>query len=258
MTPGATSSTVVFKPSGGRRRSGTGETAMGGGFMFRIAPVALAAGLVTAFVVAGAAPAAPPGTRYTVTPLVSNVPGLAPVTDPNVQNAWGLARSGTSPWWIVDNGADKTSVYTGAGALVAIGGLTAQGVPGAPTGAVFSGIAGQFQVGTTASPTTLGTSNFVFDAEDGTISAWRGGSSAALVTVPASPGAAYKVRAVPTGPSGPRLYAADFGTGHVVVFAGGGHNVTAPGAFADPKLPEGFAPFGIQTIGSRVFVTYGI
>src|SRR4051794_40749586 len=107
---------------------------MGGAFMFRLAPVVLAAGLVAAFVVAGAAPAAPPGTKYTVTPLVSNVPGLAPVTDPNVENAWGLARSATSPWWIADNGTDRTSVYNGAGQLVAVGGLNFQGVPGAPTG----------------------------------------------------------------------------------------------------------------------------
>jgi uncharacterized protein (TIGR03118 family) len=226
--------------------------------MFRFALAALAAGLVAAFVFAGAAPAAPPGTTYTVTRLVSNVPGVAPVTDPNVQNAWGLTRSATSPWWIADNGSDMTSLYTGAGVLVQIGGLTAQGVPGAPTGTVFSGIPGQFLVGTTASPTTLGTSNFIFDAEDGTISAWRGGSTAALVTVPASNGAEFKGLAISNRPSGPRLYAADFGTGHVEVFDGGWHNVTAPGAFVDPNLPSGYAPFGIQTIGTRVFVTYGL
>jgi uncharacterized protein (TIGR03118 family) len=226
--------------------------------MFRIAPAALAAGLVAAFVFAGAAPAAQPDTKYTVTPLVSNVPGVAPVTDPNVQNAWGLTRSATSPWWFADNGANLTSVYTGAGALVQIGGLNAQGVPGAPTGAVFSGIAGQFLVGTTAAPTALNTSNFVFDAEDGTISAWRGGSTAALVTVPATAGTSFKGLAISNGAAGPRLYAADFGNGIVKVYDGSWTNVTAPGAFVDPKLPKGFAPFGIQTIGSRVFVTYGI
>jgi uncharacterized protein (TIGR03118 family) len=139
-----------------------------------------------------------------------------------------------------------------------IGGLNAQGVPGAPTGAVFSGIAGQFQVGTTASPTTLGTSNFIFDSEDGTISAWRGGSTAALVTVPATAGAEFKGLAISNGPSGPRLYATDFGNGRVDVFDGGWNLITPPGAFVDRKLPKGFAPFGIQTIESRVFVTYGI
>src|SRR5207249_3991310 len=165
----------------------------------------------------------------------------------------------TSPWWIANNGTASTSVYTGAGVRVDIGGLPAQGVPGDPTGAVFSGIAGQFQVGTTASPTTLGTSNFIFDGEDGTISAWRIGSTAALVTVP-SAGAVYKGLAISNGPSGPRLYATDFaqGPGHsrVDVFDGSWNPVNTPGAFVDRKLPKHYGPFGIQTIGDRVFVTY--
>ena len=226
--------------------------------------LSMRAALLGCVVVAGvvaAAPttAAPPDSRYTVTPLVSDVPGAAPVTDPNVQNAWGLARSATSPWWIADNGTDMTSIYTGAGVLVPIGGLNAQGVPGAPTGAVFSGIAGQFQVGTTASPTTLGTSNFIFDSEDGTISAWRGGSTAALVTKDlSSSGAEFKGLAISNGAPGPRLYAADFANGVVDVLDGGWNLVNTPGAFVDPELPSGFAPFGIQTIGSRVFVAYAI
>jgi hypothetical protein len=68
----------------------------------------------------------------------------------------------------------------GAGALVSINGDPFKGVPGAPTGAVFSGITGQFKVGTPASPAALDTSNFIFDSEDGTISAWRSPSTAAL------------------------------------------------------------------------------
>jgi uncharacterized protein (TIGR03118 family) len=29
-----------------------------------------------------------------------------------------------------------------------------------------------------------------------------------------------------------------------------------PGAFQDPKVPKGFAPFGIQALGGNIFVTY--
>jgi uncharacterized protein (TIGR03118 family) len=217
----------------------------------------LAAAIVAGLAAAVPTQAGPPGNSYLVTPLVSDNPSLAPTTDPNVHNAWGLARSATSPWWIADNGTDMTSVYTGAGVLVQIGGLNAQGVPGDPTGAVFSGIAGQFQVGTTANPTALGTSNFIFDSEGGTISAWRGGSTAALVTVDmSSSGAVFKGLAISNGPSGPRLYANDFAHGRVDVFDGGWNLLTTPGAFVDPNLPNGYAPFGIQTIGNRVFVTY--
>jgi uncharacterized protein (TIGR03118 family) len=217
----------------------------------------LAAVVVCGLVVAATTQAKPPSDRFAVTKLVSDVAGAATI-DTNVHNAWGLARSSTSPWWIADNGTNKTSVYNGAGVRQDVGGNAFQGVPGAPTGAVFSGIMDQFRVGTTASPTTLGTSNFVFAAEDGTISAWRGGSTAALVTVPASSGASYKGLAISNGTSGPRLYAADFGKGTVDVFDGGWNPVSTPGAFTDKKLPKGYAPFGIQTIGSRVFVTYAI
>ena len=203
-----------------------------------------------------AAPGPPPSDRYTVTPLVSDITGMAPTTDLNLVNSWGLARSATSPWWVADNGVDRTTIYNGAGALQSIGGNPFQGVAGAPTGVVFSGIAGQFQVGTTASPTTLGTSNFIFDGEDGSILAWRGGSTAALVTVPSSDNAVFKGLAISNGSAGPRLYATDFHNGRVDVFDGSWHMVNDPGAFADPNLPSGYAPFGIQTIGSRVFVTY--
>jgi uncharacterized protein (TIGR03118 family) len=227
--------------------------------MQRLVPAALAAMLAAALIAVGASSAGRPGNHYKVTPLASDVSGLAPVTDSNLQNTWGLARGATTPWWIANNGTASTSVYTGSGARVDIGGLAAQGVPGDPTGAVFSGIAGQFQVGTAADPTTLGPSNFVFDSEDGTISAWRIGSTAALVTVDmSSSDAVFKGLAISNGPSGPRLYATDFANGRVDVFDGGWNQVNTPGAFVDPSLPEHYAPFGIQTIGDRVFVTYGM
>jgi uncharacterized protein (TIGR03118 family) len=225
--------------------------------MHRLVPVALAATLTAAVLAVGATSAARPGNRYTVTPLASDVPGLAPVTDSNLQNAWGLARGATTPWWIADNGAAATSVYTGAGVRVDIGGLAAQGVPGAPTGAVFSGIKDQFQVGTAVDPTALATSNFVFDSEDGTISAWRIGSTAAQVTVDmSSSGAVFKGLAISNGASGPRLYATDFANRTIDVFDGSWNPVDVPGAFVDPRLPKHYAPFGIQTTGDRVFVTY--
>ncbi len=217
---------------------------------------ALIAALSTA-ALAAAAPliAAPPGDRYTVTPLVSDIPGAAAALDPNLVNGWGLARSATSPWWVADNGTNKTTIYNGAGVLQSIGGVAFQGVPGKPTGAVFSGISGQFQVGTTANPTTLGTSNFIFAGEDGMIRAWRGGSTAALVTADRSGvGAIYKGLAIVPGQ--PVLYAADFHNARVDVFNGAWQLVTPPGAFVDPELQDGYAPFGIQAIGSRILVSY--
>ena len=116
-------------------------------------------------------------------------------------------------------------------------------VPGGPTGAVFTGIAGNFLIGTTAT-TTLAPSNFVFATEAGQILAWRGGSTAALATpADGGPDAIYKglALATPAG-GGPLLYATDFHNGRVDVFDGAWANVTPAGAFVDPRLPKRLRP----------------
>ena len=220
------------------------------GPILRITFVATVASL--ALVAAAQLPAEPPGGTYDVTPLVSDVPGAAAATDPNLVNGWGLARSATSPWWVADNGTDKSTLYTGAGTINSL----VVGVDGGPTGAVFAGVPGNFLVASTASP-ALAPANFVFASEDGMIRAWRGGSAAALVTASGQPGAIYKGLAIaqPT-PGNPVLYAADFHNARVDVFNGLWQDVTPADAFSDPMLPAGYAPFGIQTIGSRVFVSY--
>src|SRR5436305_12882481 len=174
------------------------ERKRGNGDMQRLVPAALAATFAALLLAVGASSAGRPGNHYTMTGLASDVPGLAPVTDANLQNTWGLARGASTPWWIANNGTATTSEYTGSGTRVDIGGQPTQGVPGDPTGAVFSGISGQFRVGTAADPTALDTSNFVFDSEDGTISAWRIGSTAAQVTVDMS-GAVFKGLAISNG-----------------------------------------------------------
>ena len=50
------------------------------------------------------------GNAYTVTPLVSDVPGAAPILDPNLVNAWGLTASSGSPWWVADNGTSLSTL----------------------------------------------------------------------------------------------------------------------------------------------------
>ena len=142
----------------------------------RVTPVA--AVLSLALFAALQATAGPPGGDYTVTKLVSDIPGAAPVIDPDLVNGWGLARSGMSPWWVADNGPDpkasKSTLYNQSGTKQA---LTVD-VLGGPTGAVFAGLAGNFPIATTAS-TTLGPASFIFATEAGDIRAWRGGSNAA-------------------------------------------------------------------------------
>jgi len=48
---------------------------------------------------------------------VANASGVAPVTDPNLVNPWGLSRAAGSPWWVSDNGTGLSTLYNGAGAI---------------------------------------------------------------------------------------------------------------------------------------------
>src|SRR5258706_13224597 len=53
--------------------------------------------------------------HYTQTNLVSSTSGIAPVTDPQLINPWGLSRGSGSPWWISDNATGFSTLYDGAG-----------------------------------------------------------------------------------------------------------------------------------------------
>src|SRR6202522_4252036 len=87
--------------------------------------------------------------HYTQENLVSdiaqpdNADGTAVTIDPNLKNAWGLARGAASPWWVNNNGTGTSTLYTGAGATVALV-VTVPNAKGEtthsnPTGTVFNG-----------------------------------------------------------------------------------------------------------------------
>ena len=203
----------------------------------------------TAFVLASPLGAAERN-AYVVTNLVSNSASVpAAAHDPSLVNAWGLTASSTSPWWVADNGADVSTLYNGnTGAKVAL----TVAVEGGPTGTVFN-IAG----GTTFPVPTGQSSRFLFASEDGKIRGWPGSGPAQVTAAGSSaPGAIYKGLAIANTQAGPRLYATDFHNGRVDVWDSSWTLVSTTSTFLDPSLPDGYAPFGIQTIGDRVFVTY--
>jgi uncharacterized protein (TIGR03118 family) len=205
--------------------------------------------LALVFVLGAALVAAAPLTAaernsYTVTPLVSDQPGVAPTTDTHLVNAWGLTSSATSPWWVSDNGTDLSTLYNGAGAKQAL----EVAVAGGPTGAVFNPTTGFLLP-------TGGKALFIFDSEDGAIRAWNGAQGTTAIVVVPSTGAIYKGLAIANTASGPRLYAADFHNARIDVFDGS-FGLVPDSGFEDPTLPAGYAPFNVQTIGDRVFVAY--
>jgi uncharacterized protein (TIGR03118 family) len=215
----------------------------------------LAAGLAIAAVVLVAAVPIPAAVdnAHSVQALVSDVSGAASTTDANLVNPWGLTASPSSPWWVADNGTDKSTLYDGnTGAIVP---LVVQ-VDGGPTGIVFNGAAGFVVQNGPAS----GPARFIFASEDGKIRGWNPAvppSTVAHIGADRSGvGANYKGLAIAQTASGPLLYAADFHNARVDVFDGSWNLAGAPGAFVDQGLPAGYAPFGIQTIDARIFVSY--
>jgi uncharacterized protein (TIGR03118 family) len=242
------------------------------------------------------------------TNLVSDLPGAAAVTDPNLVNSWGISESSSSPFWISDNNAGVTTLYQvpGTGAtppppvsrVPLVVNIPTPDSPtgGTPTGTVFNTASsgGAFPItGPNASGTTVSLpAVFLFDTEDGTIVGWNPGidpthkfngpngfSQQAVIAKDNSgnnftnpdpnqqTGAVYKGLAIATAstailsgdPSSTALlYATNFRAGTIEVYDTSFHPATGlpAGAFTDPSVPPGYAPFNVEVLGGKVYVTY--
>jgi uncharacterized protein (TIGR03118 family) len=186
---------------------------------------------------------------FTQTNLVSNIPGLAANTDPNLVNSWGLSFSATSPFWVANQGSGTSTLYDGAGninsLIVSIPGATTP--PTGPTGTVFNS--------TTGFPVNGSPAAFLFDTLNGTIAGWNPSAGTTAVTEATTPGAVYTGLALATSGGNSFLYAAD-STGQIRVFNSSYQPVTLAGNFTDPNAIAGFVPFNIQAIGTSLYVTY--
>jgi len=181
---------------------------------------------------------------FTQTNLVSDIPGMAKTPDPNLVNPWGVSFSPTSPFWISDNGTGLATLYNGAGDIIPL--VVAVPPPGsAPTGQVFN------------SSSSFNGDLFIFATEGGTITGWRGALGTTAETLSPGTGGVYKGLAIATTPNGTYLYATDFHNNSINVFPGTGAP-SLSGTFTDPNLPAGYAPFNIQTIGGKLYVTYAV
>ena len=204
--------------------------------------------------------------QFKQTDLVSDIPGLATITDPNLQNTWGLtAIPGVSPFWIDNQVTGTSSLYavTGSTGVAAanlfpspatnFAAIPGGGVPSGPTGIVGNSAMTSFGI-------AGGPALFIFANLNGTISAWNlsnvdSATKNAATVVATTSGASFTGLAINSG--GNMLYAADGnGTGSIQVFNGAFTNVTAAGEFVDPNLPSGFVPFNVEDIGTTVYVTY--
>jgi uncharacterized protein (TIGR03118 family) len=196
--------------------------------------------------------------RFELENLVSDLPGLADFTDPNLVNPWGLASSPTSPFWIANNGTGTSTLYNGAGqpqpqpTPLVVSVPTAPPQPASlPTGLVFNNSA-DFELvpGSRAF--------FLFSTETGQIAGWNPNvnQSHAIVPFLATDGAAYKGLTMANNGGQNLLYAPDFENAKIDVINGAFQKTTLSGSFVDPNLPAGFAPFNIENFGGKLYVTY--
>jgi uncharacterized protein (TIGR03118 family) len=199
--------------------------------------------------------------NYLVHNLVSDLPGMADLVDPNLVDPWGVAFSGSSPFWVGNNGTGTSTLYTTAGTAVAlvvsIPGPGMSTSPGDVSGVVFNSASPSFVISSTTKA-----ASFIFCTEDGTIIGWNSsvpkGTQAQIMVDNSASGAVYKGCALGTVTSGPMLYAANFNAGTIDVWDGNLNPVKNAGAFANSAIPAGFAPFNIQNFGGTLYVTYAL
>jgi len=190
--------------------------------------------------------------RYTQVNLVSDVPGMAPVTDPNLVNAWGLTQGPTTPLWVSDNGTDRSTLYrSGTPATIVPIVVSIEG--GAPTGTVFNPTSGFVMSANGASAAA----RFLFAGENGDLTAWNPTVTGTMaVRVAHTAGAVYKGLALVADPTAPRLLAANFHNNRIDVFDSAFMPVRDRHAFGSIGIPHGYAPFNVAVLGGKVFVSY--
>jgi uncharacterized protein (TIGR03118 family) len=228
----------------------------------RVLLVLLAAAAVIA-ISPGASPATTAGApTFTQTNLVSDIPGLARTTDPNLVNPWGMTLGLNSGLWVSDNGSDKATTYDSTGEPIPSGSPLVVTIPGpagtgssSPTGVATNGTSG-FVISSSghSAPSTE-----LFATEDGTIAGWNSSvdpTHAVIAVDNSGSHAVYKGLAIGFNASGAFLFATNFHAGSVDVFDSNFEPVHIAGAFTDKKIPSSFAPFGISSINGDLYVTY--
>lgn len=206
------------------------------------------------------------GQLYNQTNLVSNTSGVAPVTDPDLINPWGVSRGSGSPWWVSDNGTGFATLYNGAGAkqgLVVKIPAVVSGKQGTPTGTIFNDSSTDFLLAP-GKPAA-----FLFATIDGTIAGWNPAVGLTMGMMPPSTNAVTAAKgakgSVYTGLTsafvdGKRyLFAANFGKGRVDIYDSAFNPLYfGEERFDDDRLPPDYVPFNVQTIGNDIVVTYAL
>jgi uncharacterized protein (TIGR03118 family) len=202
------------------------------------------------------------GPGFVATNLVSDIPGLAPHTDPAVVNPWGFTESPRGDFLLSDNGTGTAALFAadgtplGAPIVIPPPAGSPPGTTAAPTGQVANATPGfVISEGGRSAPAAN-----LFSTEDGTIAGFNSAvdpSKAIIGADQSASGAVYKGLAMGSAGGANYLYATDFHNGTVDVFdTNFALHTFSANQFTDPNPPAGFAPFGVKNINGTLFVTY--
>jgi uncharacterized protein (TIGR03118 family) len=207
---------------------------------------------------------------FAQTNLIANKASFKPkLVDPALTNAWGLAAGPGTPLWVSENNSGLAGVYSGGVGGSAVSLNFSVPVPGGnPTGQVFNPDGSAFRVGGptgSAAIFIIATDSIGASQSPGEIAAWDGGASFVVEDSPKGGAggktpakAVFKGLALATTPkAGPQLFAADVANAKIDVFNKNFKLVSTPKEFRDPKIPAGYAPFNVQNLGGKIYVTYG-
>jgi uncharacterized protein (TIGR03118 family) len=202
---------------------------------------------------------------YRQTNLTSDVPGFANNTDPFLRNPWGIAVVPGLSFFVANAGNGRAIQLDAAGSRIGPAGFivpnpTATG-PAIPTG-IVSDSNFFFRSGGAVPPFNIAT---IAATEDGGIYYWEENTDgiflqqAPLVVDHSRQGAVYTALAILTPDCcAPFLAVANFHSGLVETYTTTFDPLATPGSFADPSLPPGFSPYGMQVIGKQLFVAYAL
>ena len=227
------------------------------------------------------------GQHYTQTNLDANVRGVAEATDPQLVNAWGLARASGGVWWVSDEASGVATLYNGPGAKQGLVVTIPKSDPndktfptGTPTGVISNANTNDFP----AAPNKPAA--FIFATLDGSIAAWNPGvglapganppSTNAVTVARGDAGSGYTALTTAFIDGNRYLYAANFLKGRIDVYDNGFKPVKLKSVdddkrhdndsdsngddqpFTDDRLPRNFVPFNVQAIGNDLVVTYAL
>jgi len=191
--------------------------------------------------------------------LVSDQPGVALITDANLINAWGIALIPTGgAFWVSNNGSGTSTLYTGDvhGSAFTKASLVVTIPSGLSTGSVVNR-SSDFVV---HSGSASGAALFLWASQVGIVSGWNPGvpppPPSHDAQIGGSADAVYTGLAVGQANGANYLYAADLEHGRIDVYDKAFQPAHLDGSFSDPNTPNSYAPFNIQNLGGRLYVTY--